>query len=168
MFSVNYATLQMSWKLGVSCSCSGQMWVDRSEADLLSVSLIGRRSAQVLGALFDFQLLADLPADLFALLIQKLLHAWVREIRVLVQTKLLQNRQPTWVALNRCRGNNNGMVRAGEAGEMGHSGKGIKWTRNDVEQSENKPWKYCTTTTKRWGFRLLQMAGYTLQVKHED
>lgn len=79
-----------------------QSVVDKSEtrSDLLSISLICCGSTQVLGALFDFQLLADLPADLLALLIQELLHAGVREIRVLVQTELLQNRQPTWVALN--------------------------------------------------------------------
>lgn len=87
--------------------------MDKSEtwSDLLSISLIRRRSTQVLGSLFDFQLLADLPADLFALLIQELLHAGVREVRVLVQTELLQNRQPTWVALNGSRGSNDETVK---------------------------------------------------------
>ena len=68
-------------------------------AHLLCVSLVGRGPAQVLGALLDLQLLADLPADPLALLVQELLDAGVREVRVLVQTELLQNGQPSRVTL---------------------------------------------------------------------
>lgn len=125
--------------------CSWKL-VDGSEtwSDLLSVSLIGRCSPQVLSALFDFQFLADLSADPFALLVQKLLHAGVGEIRVLVQTKLLQNRQPTRVALNGHVGNNNGIVRAGKAGQMDKFWK----RRNNVQQSENKFSNYSNNNKK--------------------
>lgn len=41
--------------------------------DLLSISLVSRRPAQVLGSFLDLQLLADLSADPLALLVQKLL-----------------------------------------------------------------------------------------------
>lgn len=66
---------------------------------LLGVPLVGGGPAQVLRALLDLQLLADLPADPLAVLIQALLHAGVGEVGALVQTKLLEHRQPTGVAL---------------------------------------------------------------------
>lgn len=130
------------------------MLVDTSEtrSDLLSIPLVGGGSTQVLGALFDFQLLADLSADLFALLIQKLLHTGVGEIWILVQTKLLQNRQPTWVALNGYTKSKNGIVRAEKARQILENddtdGKGSRAARKQV-------------------LKILQNKQRTFQVKHE-
>lgn len=58
---------------------------------LLGVPLVSGGPAEVLGPLFDLQLLADLPAYSLTVLVQPLLHAGVREIRVLVQTELLEH-----------------------------------------------------------------------------
>lgn len=65
----------------------------------MCVPLVSRGAAQVLRTLLDLQLLPDLPADPLPLLVQELLNARVGEVGVLVQTELLQNRQPVWVTL---------------------------------------------------------------------
>lgn len=49
-------------------------------ADLLSISLICSCPAQVLSSLLDLQLLADLSANPFTLLVQKLLYTRVRKV----------------------------------------------------------------------------------------
>lgn len=68
---------------------------------LLAFPLVRDGPAQILRALLDLQLLADLPADPLAVLVEALLHAGVREVRVLVQAELLQHRQAIWVGLGR-------------------------------------------------------------------
>lgn len=80
---------------------------------LLALPLVRDGPAQILRALLDLQLLADLPADPLAVLVQPLLHAGVREVRVLVQAELLEHRQAIRVGLEkdktnvvRCRGRN--------------------------------------------------------------
>lgn len=65
----------------------------------MCVPLVSRGATQVLRTLLDLQLLPDLPADPLPLLVQELLNARVGEVGVLVQTELLQNRQPAWVTL---------------------------------------------------------------------
>lgn len=47
------------------------------EGHLLSVPLVSRRPAQVLSSFLDLQLLSDLSANSFSLLVQKLLHTGI-------------------------------------------------------------------------------------------
>lgn len=66
---------------------------------LLGIPFVGGGPAQILRPLLDLQLLADLPAYPLTVLVQALLHTAVREVRVLVQTELLEHRQPAGISL---------------------------------------------------------------------
>lgn len=83
--------------------------------DLLDIPLVRGGPAQILRALLDLQLLPDLPADPLAVLIQALLHATVGEVGVLVQTELLEHRQPIGISLKRGKTREN--LDSGEHGE---------------------------------------------------
>lgn len=100
---------------------------------LLGIPLVSGSPAQILSALLDLQLLADLPADPLSVLVQALLHTWVWEVRVLVQTELLEHRQPTWVTLKERGGRVSWFKTKVKKGEGGSGGiwEGIKG--NDVD-----------------------------------
>lgn len=92
--SIQLLELSLEWlKLPLGAA---ELWVH-----LLGIPLVGSGPAQILCTLLDLQLLADLSADLLAVLIQPLLHTGVWKVWVLVQTELLEHWQPVCVTLKK-------------------------------------------------------------------